>query len=132
MNACGQCSLCCKLLGIEEIEKPPGVWCQHCTPGTGCMIHEQASFPMDCHSYACLWRQAKDEGNPLPDELRPDRSKVIIDAAKTQHAHHVRCDPASPTAWRNPKIVSILDQLARRGSAIYLVTPNKVKRMLIG
>ena len=132
MNACGECSLCCKLLGIEEIDKQPGVWCRHCTPGAGCTIHEQASYPTDCGTYVCLWRQAKDEGNPLPDELRPDRCKVIVDAAKYERAHYVRCDVSSSNAWRNPKILGILAQLQRMGSTIYLAGPNKVKKLIIG
>jgi hypothetical protein len=131
-NACGTCSLCCKLLGIEEIEKSPGVWCRYCTPGTGCTIHEQNTYPTDCRAYVCLWRQKKDEGHSLPDDLRPDRCKVIIDAAKHERIHYVRCEPAFAGAWRNPKIIGILAQLERHGSTVYLITSNKIKKLLIG
>ena len=29
-RACGSCTLCCKTMGVDELAKPPGVWCQHC------------------------------------------------------------------------------------------------------
>ncbi len=128
-NWCGECSLCCKLLGIEEIDKPVGVWCPHCTPGSGCRIHNQPHYPADCASYVCLWRQMKDEGVSVPDELRPDRSKVIIDAANFENAHHVRCDPSKPDAWRNPMIQGILGSMMELGSAVYLIKGDTRKRL---
>ena len=35
---CGTCTLCCKLLGIKEINKPDWTWRTHCKPGRGCEI----------------------------------------------------------------------------------------------
>ena len=36
---CGDCSLCCKVLGIPELNKPKDAWCpQLCAAGTGCRM----------------------------------------------------------------------------------------------
>ena len=122
--------MCCRLLGVEELNKQPGVWCQHCTVGKGCQIHEQANFPHDCREYVCLWRQMKDEGRPIADDLRPDRSKVVIDASKDGRAHHVRCDPGYPKAWQKQSVQRVLAGLAQAGSDVYLVTLSGTRRRL--
>src|SRR5262249_4530121 len=44
---CGKCSLCCKLLPIQELNKPIDTWCPHCRPGHGgCTIY--SSRPSEC------------------------------------------------------------------------------------
>jgi len=52
---CGSCTLCCKVYYIAELGKAAGKWCQHCTPGKGCMIHE-TTLPSQCATFNCLWR----------------------------------------------------------------------------
>src|SRR4051794_5389247 len=32
MRQCGDCSLCCKVMEIATLDKPPGSWCWHCKP----------------------------------------------------------------------------------------------------
>src|SRR5258706_9585269 len=34
-RACGECSLCCKLIRVDAFAKAPGTWCAHCAPGSG-------------------------------------------------------------------------------------------------
>ena len=38
-RTCGDCTLCCKVMAIEELAKPVGTWCPHCKPGRGCRIY---------------------------------------------------------------------------------------------
>jgi hypothetical protein len=78
-----------------------------------------------------MWRQMREEGHDCPDELRPDRSKVIIDADKNGHTHYVRCDPAHPKAWQNPIVQRLLGAIADTGSELYLVTASERKRLRI-
>lgn len=87
-------------------------------------------MPKECSDYVCLWLQCRQEGHPLPDNLRPDRSKVIIDARLDEHAHNVRCDPLHPDAWQKPEIQQVLAAVAATGSTIYLVTPTGEQRRL--
>lgn len=122
--------MCCKLLGVVSLPKPPGIWCWFCKPGHGCAKHEQPDFPQECADYVCTWLQCRQEGHPLSPELRPDRSKVVIDARKREHAHNVRCDPQHPNAWRKPNVQRVLAALAKSGSTIYLITPTGEERRL--
>ena len=36
---CGGCTLCCKLIPVEELNKPAGARCKHVRTGKGCSIY---------------------------------------------------------------------------------------------
>jgi hypothetical protein len=127
---CQECSLCCKLLGVVGIAKPPGTMCWFCKPGHGCTKYKQPDFPDECNDYVCLWLQLSQEGRPLPIELRPDRCHVVIDARKGKHINNVRCDPDYPDAWRQTKVQQVLATLAKAGSTISLIKPSGEERRL--
>ena len=74
MSSCGDCTACCEVFAIDEIQKPKNVLCDKCS--NGCTIYK--SRPQTCIDYKCLyllggWHEA----------LRPDKCGVIIDSSKT-------------------------------------------------
>ena len=73
-RSCGSCTACCEgWLRAEKLDMQPGRPCQHCTK-QGCAIYPDR--PEDpCARFECGWLQ--DESR-FPDELRPDRSGVIV------------------------------------------------------
>jgi len=68
---CGECGLCCKLIGVESIGKPQFTWCRHFKRSVGCGIYEDR--PHDCRAFICYWLHVPNLG----DEWRPDRSGVL-------------------------------------------------------
>jgi hypothetical protein len=52
-KSCGTCNLCCQVLVIEELDKPPGPLCKHCKPGKGCKIYLKR--PEVCRDFECEW-----------------------------------------------------------------------------
>jgi hypothetical protein len=72
-NECGGCTLCCKMVRVEEIEKPAGEWCSHCSLGKGCQIYD--TRPTECKTWDCLWLQGAFGNHP---DLRPDKCKVVV------------------------------------------------------
>ncbi len=108
-RTCGACTLCCKVLAVDELDKPMGAWCRHCAPGKGCGIYEERPAP--CRSFACLWLS----DSSVPDDLRPDRSKVVFDSDSGGRRLIARCDPGHPTAWRREPIYGQLKAWAREG-----------------
>ena len=92
-RSCGTCSLCCKVLRIEETQSPAGDWCKHCDPGRGCRIHP--TRPQTCRDFYCMWLTLGDIG----EHWKPARSKMVLrselDGARI--AAHV--DKSSPGAW---------------------------------
>lgn len=70
-RTCGSCTLCCKLLEAHEIERPANEGCTQCSTKAGCAIY--GSRPHACIDFECLLLRGVG-----PDELRPDRSKVVM------------------------------------------------------
>ena len=126
MSLCGSCTMCCKLLGIPELEKPATVWCTHCDIGKGCRIYDDR--PADCQTYTCVWRSFKEDGYPVPDELRPDRCGAIVDAAADGSGHYVRVDPMKPDAWRKAVVQQFIQRFFSVGE-VWLVCGNHLRTL---
>lgn len=108
-RSCGSCTLCCKTMLIEALNKPIGQWCVHCDKGRGCAIYE--TRPPACRAFRCGWLQDPS----MPDSLRPDRSRVILDQDLNGQRIIARCDPASAMAWKAEPLYSQLKRWARMG-----------------
>jgi hypothetical protein len=106
---CGECSLCCKLLHVEEVPKPAGLWCPHCLKSRGCSIYD--SRPKQCQNFYCGWLSNLDFG----DEWHPQRSKMVLFASGFVNRLGIHVDPGFPSAWRQEPYFSQLKQLARDG-----------------
>jgi hypothetical protein len=122
-RACGTCSLCCKLIEIEELHKPEGKWCPHCEPGKrGCLIYEDR--PPSCRGFHCGWLQSDSFGS----EWKPTTSKMVLAPEQMMNGDRltVYVDPSFPTAWRNEPYHSQLTELALRmaGTAQLLIRIN--------
>lgn len=68
---CGECTLCCKLLPVKELEKGADTRCQH-QGRKGCAIYHQLGFPGSCGLWNCAWLGGED----VP---RPDRCGWVVD-----------------------------------------------------
>jgi hypothetical protein len=112
-KSCGECSLCCKLLGIAELSKVPGVWCSHVIHGRGCGVY--ADRPESCRSYQCLWTLAA----PLDERWRPDRAGFVLSTGRVEGEVLILVDPDSPDAWRREPYYSQIKRMsdAFRGGA---------------
>ena len=96
-RACGTCSLCCKVLRIEETESPAGQWCKHCDPGHGCKIHP--TRPATCRDFFCLWLTHKEVG----EHWVPSRSKIVLRTELDGVRIVAHVDMSTPGAWlRSP------------------------------
>jgi hypothetical protein len=69
-RACGECTACCTVLAIAELDKPIHTDCVHAST-KGCGIYEMR--PKSCREYECLWRIGL---GTL--EQRPDRLGLVI------------------------------------------------------
>jgi len=105
---CGSCSLCCKLLGIEELNKPQGQWCTHCVKPRGCAIYDRR--PQECRDFACGWLE-----NPaLGPEWQPSRSKIVLYLSGNGARLIAHVDPGTPAAWRREPFYAQLKSWARQ------------------
>jgi len=107
-KSCGSCGMCCKLLGVDAVQKPPGTWCQHYMRGQGCGIYHER--PKACASFECLWL----DSDKLDDAWRPDRAKFVMYTEREGLRLNVIVDPASPTAWRREPYYSRIKAMSQR------------------
>lgn len=109
--------MCCKLLHIEELEKPAGVWCPHVVQGKGCGIYE--SRPDPCSGFRCNWLLHKG----LDESWRPDRAGFLLWSV-ADNALLVVVEPTKPDAWKKkPYYAQLKDwsKTARTGEGMVLV-----------
>lgn len=105
--------MCCKTLGVTELNKPGNTWCQHCTPGVGCGIYD--TRPKSCRDFSCAWLQSQVRSNPLPLELRPDHSRVLMTVTDDGTRGVFVVDPSRPNAAERPAVKRLIDRLTRAG-----------------
>ena len=94
-RSCGSCTLCCKLLGVHALDKPPYQWCAHCVTGAGCAIY--AKRPFDCRAFHCMYVE---EGSNVPGHWLPSRSGMILCSDPEGPRIEVHVDDVCPDAWR--------------------------------
>lgn len=104
---CGDCTLCCKVMAIEQLAKPASSWCPHCKPGRGCLIYPER--PDECRNFNCLWLV----NERLDERWRPSKSRLVL--TTSDDGIEVRCDPGFPDAWRKQPFRGEIQQWAVSG-----------------
>ncbi len=105
-RGCDGCTLCCKLLPIEELAKPASAWCPHCDPGRGCRIY--ADRPSPCRGFYCGWMV----NGKVAAHWRPRDSRMVLDFQPTRKRLVLHVDPGRPDAWRKPPYHTDLQAVA--------------------
>lgn len=112
---CGECQLCCELIGVDELAKYPHQRCKH-QCATGCAIHN--ARPRECRTYQCLWRS----GETIAQELRPDRLGCIVDLHETILGPAIVVHQRYQDQWQEPHVSELLAQLSKQyGAWIYTI-----------
>jgi hypothetical protein len=106
---CGECTLCCKLLGIESLGKPAGAWCAHCKPSGGCGIYE--SRPQDCRNFICGYLLMPE----VDERWKPSVCKFVLANGQDNTHMKIVVDPARPDAWKREPYYSRFKQWAQSG-----------------
>lgn len=92
---CGNCTLCCKVIGVRALDKPPQTQCPNCEPGRGCKIY--ADRPHDCRSFYCMYVR---QGSKIPDRWLPSRSHMVLCEDLEGPRIEVHVDSDHPDAWQ--------------------------------
>lgn len=107
MRTCGTCTLCCKVLEVPSLAKPPGQWCAHVVQGRGCGIHGR--HPADCQAFACGWLTAMDLG----PEWKPEVSRFVLRDESDARRLCIDVDPGFPDAWKKPAYYPLIKRWAQ-------------------
>lgn len=118
---CGPCKVCCRVIGIRELEKPPGVQCKHVNPNMahpkiGCTIYENR--PGGCRDFLCLWAEGGPQ-NLITDDDRPDQLGIMLWSFRSQTGKPVvGIAEAKPDALGRPRVQRIVDEISHAGFEI--------------
>lgn len=107
---CANCTLCCKLLSVEELSKPPLQWCTHCTATEGCGIYDRR--PTECRQFYCEYRLE----SALGAHWKPSRCKLVVVLEEHANTLVIHDDPGRPLAWREEPFVSEIQAWADAGA----------------
>jgi hypothetical protein len=110
-RVCGECSLCCTVLRVDELRKLGGVPCRELRApdaarelGGACGIHERR--PPICRGYRCLWL-----GGGLDEEDRPDRLGAVLDLVTTGAETRLEIHEAEPGVFdRSPRLREVAER----------------------
>lgn len=108
-KSCGDCGLCCKLIGVQALEKPQFVWCKSYKKGSGCRIYDDR--PHDCRVFVCYWMHVPNLG----EDWRPDRAGFVMHIADGGARLNIEVEPATPQAWRREPYLSTFRGWAAQG-----------------
>lgn len=154
MRKCGSCTLCCKLLPVDEgvaVEKRPdgsfnvimlgwhkmaGEKCRHQVSGKGCRVHGTPQMPMACKAFTCRWLSEPE----TKDLERPDRVGYVLDVMpdvgvmRDEHSGkeyvlktiQIWVDPARPDAHHDPKLRAYLRKKFHAGGEVGSVRFDEV------
>jgi len=108
---CDGCTLCCKVIGVKALEKPMGVWCQHCAPKGGCAIY--AERPDECRNFDCGYLLEPSLG----PEWKPSESKIVLLTELEGRRIVAHVDTQRPDAWKREPFYSTLKMWAKDNAA---------------
>jgi len=124
---CGDCQLCCRLLPVNEVNKPGGTVCRYQKFKKGCTVYSTPKMPACCTLWNCRWL-VNDDTADLP---RPDRAHYVIDLMPDFVTHQndvtgeciniqvvqIWIDPNHRDAYRDPALRSYMHRRAQEGTA---------------
>lgn len=108
-RSCKDCTLCCKLVSVYEIQKPAQSWCEHCTIGVGCKVYD--TRPADCRTFYCGWLLDPRIG----DAWEPNNCKMVVKFEPKRIVIHV--DKDRRDQWRKEPYHSQIRAWAQAGMA---------------
>lgn len=122
-RACGECGLCCKLMGVAALDKPPGRWCRHFRRASGCDAYRQR--PDDCRIFNCLWLLTE----ALDEKWKPTQAGFLMHAEAGGARLIVECDPARPHDWKRSPYHETLVLWAEAGQEVLVFAGRRGVRL---
>jgi Fe-S-cluster containining protein len=118
-RSCGECSLCCTVLRVDELRKLGGIPCTELRDDGGCSIYDRR--PGICRAYRCLWLKGGFE-----EEDRPDRLGAVVDILTTGGSTRLGIQEARPGAFDASPRLREIAQLYRETMPVRIVEAGNV------
>lgn len=113
-RSCGTCSLCCTVMGVEELQKPRDTKCVHLTTLGRCNCY--STRPASCAGFNCLWLQGL-----LPKELQPERCRAVAMTNSLGDMVVFQIHPKDRGAHLRGHLAHTIEKLASGGIPVIVV-----------
>ena len=105
-RSCAGCTMCCRIFGIPELQKPRHQWCSHCEIGVGCKIYDER--PASCREFVCGY--LVDGG--VPEHWKPSKSRMVLTSEDSGRRLVIHVDTSRPDAWKKAPYYAEIKRLA--------------------
>ena len=122
MNTCGDCTECCTVLPIQEIQKHAGKTCENCVLSKGCSIY--ATRPKSCVNFNCNYLVE----SSVPSVMRPDKSGIIFEFI-TENVMLGTRRFSRLDAWQDDATLKYMRGLNVRGVSIILTSFSNAPKL---
>jgi hypothetical protein len=109
---CDGCTVCCDLLPVKWLDKPPNTACKYCD--NGCTI--QDTKPSECKDYNCMYAQV----DGVPVELRPDKSGMVFE----KHSDNEILAIQDARFQKSKIAINQIQEFRRQGFLVIIVTSD--------
>jgi hypothetical protein len=104
--------VCCKVVEVEELNKPRHAPCVHCDPQRGCGIWGQPQRPPVCGEFFCGYMCS----TTLGEHWKPFKCRMVVVFQENANRILVHVDRARSYAWRQRPYIDDLRAWARNGA----------------
>jgi coenzyme F420-reducing hydrogenase beta subunit len=121
-NACGTCTLCCKVMQVSSLNKPKDVWCSHAQHKVGCGIYE--TRPEACSAFNCVWLTTA-----MPMAYRPDKIHGVMNTNETGDQLAIHEDAGYPGVASHA-LSSVIDAFIAKPECYVVVVTGDQRRLI--
>ena len=121
IRECGECTVCCLLTHIPQLNKPVYKLCEYCDEDAGCNQYD--ARPEACKKYLCVWRIEE-----LSESLRPDKCHVMFERLPGNSTYVGLVQPGYEKRWLTQEVQKFTNDKLKKGSAVIV---NAVGRKFI-
>jgi hypothetical protein len=140
---CGSCKVCCKVMGIPEMESEPGSWCPKTVAKKadncgGCTIHEKR--PITCREFVCVWASGRadnvfrdDDETEITGDERPDKyGAMVFSFTNNEGDPVIGVAETKPNGLNRPHIQRLIDRVSAAGFEILYLDTEMEPTLLEG
>jgi hypothetical protein len=128
-GSCGTCTACCKIFPLPHLNKKANTWCVHCDVGKGCKIYETRVGA--CRTFECVWLVSQTREEAMPEELRPDKSKVVFSGTTNEWIIAATTMDGYPLAWREKGVRGIIKAMVIAGYTVVVGPSGSLRKTMI-
>lgn len=114
---CGKCTVCCTVMGVDEMDKPMWTRCPDLSATRGCSRYD--TRPEGCRKFDCLWRRGLGS-----NRARPDKTGLVFILTEDRFGLIALVDRKNPNGWKKSEGKRLIDEMTASGIPVFVASPT--------